>query len=243
MQVMLKSIVDRVFPERHVTLVSLRRNRKVRHLRLPRWVQVAALAGAVGGAGTLIALTADYVDEVGRVVQAKDDEVASKEAEALQAELSNADLRDIATHLQERHLAASRELDQLRARLSTMAAQNSALRGQLYTAELRARNLIEANDATSAQRTEMQQRLAAAEEQLGHQTAQRTGLSARMRHLEAEAATAADLKASLDGAEKRNQQALRDRDAAITERDRLKLQIAQLQRGADVAAAAPPPAN
>src|SRR5262249_10739027 len=144
----------------------------------------------------VVVATANYVDEMGRVVQAKDDEVATKEAEALQAELSNADLRDMVVRLQERNAAAARDLEQARGRLSTMAAQNSALRGQLYTAELRQRNLEATNDSVQAEGSEMKRRLLAAEEQLGHQTEQRTGLAARIHHLEAEASTAADLKAN-----------------------------------------------
>jgi murein DD-endopeptidase MepM/ murein hydrolase activator NlpD len=130
-----------------------------------------------------------------------------------------------------------------------MAAQNSALRGQLYTAELRMRNVEETNEASEAQGAEVKRRLAAAEEQLGHQTEQRVGLAARIHHLEAEASTAGDLKASLDGAEKRNQQVTRERDLLVAERDRLKRQLADLEQnnaeGNAVAVAEPasPPAR
>jgi murein DD-endopeptidase MepM/ murein hydrolase activator NlpD len=239
---LIKSAWERLFSERHVAVTSLRTDGKVRHLRLSRWAQLGAVALALGSAGGLIALTADYV-EVGRAVQAKDDEVANKEAEALQAELTSAQLREIVQHLQERSGAVSRELEDTRTRLASTAAQNSALRGQLYTAELRLRNVQDAKETLAGQREETQRRLEAAEKRLEKQAAwlrqdeaQRGGVAARLRRLEAQLAAASELKGNLETSEKRLQQ-------VVAERDRLKSRVGELERRLQTASARALPAQ
>lgn len=263
----LQAAWNRLFPERHIAVVSLRAHGRVRHLSVPGWLQVGAVVAVLGAGAGIVGLTAGYI-EFDRLVQAKEDEVANKEAEVLQAELSNADLREIIGRLQERNGVIGRELDQARLRLAATGAQSSALRGQLYTAELRLRNVEEASEQSAAQRDEALQRLAAAEEQLSNRSlqltqlgraldaartelrqtdSQRGSLAARLKQIETEAAsgakTTAQLRAAVEGAEKRMQQAAAERDGATAEREKLRSRVADLEQRLKLAGATMPSGN
>jgi murein DD-endopeptidase MepM/ murein hydrolase activator NlpD len=225
----LKARWDSLFPERHIVL---RGRRRTWHIRMTRGAQLAAIGALCGGAAVAAHLATGYI--------AFDRLVAAKQAEVLQAEMSNADLHALVGRLQER-------LDVVQARLTTMQSQAGTVRGQLYTTEMALR-------AAETARDEAQARIAATDEvvagraaqlaQLGRlieslrtelrQTdAQRSSTMARLRQAEADLqgvqAQLAQGRALAEGAQKKAQAVAGERDQAIAERDRLRQRVAELE--------------
>jgi murein DD-endopeptidase MepM/ murein hydrolase activator NlpD len=231
----------RFYSERHILI----RGTTVRHLRIPRWVPLAGLTATATAAVALI-YAAGWQSEGSRLLSFLKMQVALTAAEAEQAESTNADLREHVAFLEQRLAAATQQLSDAQGRLEEAAAQNATLRGQLYTAELRLAALEE-------QRDDAEQRLAAAEDAFAnkasefddltkavetatrHGDAQRTVLAGRLKLLEAEKAAAAqrvtEMKTALEAAEQKAR-------LAVSERDRMKTQVVQLEKGATAAATA-----
>jgi murein DD-endopeptidase MepM/ murein hydrolase activator NlpD len=227
--------------ERHILI---RGTATVRHLRVPGWVPAATVLGACAAALVAVQLGTGYVE--GRsILSFLQVEVALRQAEFEEAEHSNADLREHVAQLEQRLEAAKRELTDAQQRLAQAAEQNGELRGQLYTVELKLAALEE-------QRDEAQERLGAAEESFAaksaeldevaaaietaarHGDTQRTVLVGRLKLVEAEKEEAArrvdEMKRALAAAEKKA-------SVAFAERDRMKAQLAQLERDAPAEAA------
>jgi murein DD-endopeptidase MepM/ murein hydrolase activator NlpD len=250
----------RLFFERHI---FIRGTTGVRHVRVPPWLPAATLLATGAGIAGAAHVAAGYV-EVGRLLHLLRVEVAVKQVQVDAAENTKEDLREHVAALEERLAATTRDLEAVRQRLVDEAAQNTLLRGQLFTAELQLRNLEELNGEATLQRDEAHERLAAAEtayaeksaemsdlekslEAARHNETQRNVIAGRLKLLEGEREAAAqrvhELKSGLDAAEKKAAQAVAERDRAQRERDRMRTQLAELEkRVTTLAGAAPIPA-
>jgi murein DD-endopeptidase MepM/ murein hydrolase activator NlpD len=206
-----------------------------------------ASGAGLAGAGHL---AAGYF-EVGRVLELLQTEVAVKQVQVDLAENTKEDLREHVAALEERLAATRRDLEEAHQRLAEETAQNTILRGQVFTAELQLKNLEDMNGEATLQRDEAHERLAAAEtayaekaaemselekslEAVRHNETQRNVITGRLKLLESEREVAAgrvqELKAGLDAAEKRAAQAVAERDRAQRERDRMRSQLAELEK-------------
>ena len=160
----LKACWARILSERYIVY---RGSRGARHVRLSRATQLVSLAVLCGGVALVGHLATGYL--------AFDRMVAAKEAKAVEAEMSNAALRDRVIQLQLRLRAAQ---DQL----SSSMAVSDRMRGELYTTEMRVREAEAARDRALGQRDEALAKAAAEEETV----AARNGQIARLgRSLEA----------------------------------------------------------
>jgi murein DD-endopeptidase MepM/ murein hydrolase activator NlpD len=221
--------------ERHILI---RGTNKVRHLRIPGWVPAAGMVVSTAAAVALVNLASSYLE--GRnVLSFLKVEVALQQAEIVDAEESNADLREHVARLEQRLEAANRKLSETQGRLEQAAAQNSALRSQLYTAELRLSaleeqrddaqdRLVAAEEAFASKSAELDDLSAAIESAARHGDTQRTVLAGRLKLVEAEkeqaAQRVAEMKHALDAAERKAQ-------LAVAERDRARQQLARVEKG------------
>ena len=255
----LRRLLARLFFERHILI---RGTSGVRHVQVPPWLPAAALLASGAGIAGMAHVAAGYI-EGGQLLDLLRVEVAVKQVQVDFAENTKEDLREHVAALEERLAATTRDLEAVRERLVDEAAQNSQLRGQLFTTELQLRNLEELNGEATLQRDEAHERLAAAEtayteksaemsdlerslEAARHNETQRNVISGRLKLLESEREAAAqrvhDLKSGLDAAEKKAAQAVADRDRAQRERDRMRGQLAELEKRMTTLAAASPAA-
>jgi murein DD-endopeptidase MepM/ murein hydrolase activator NlpD len=217
------------------------------------------LLASVSGIAGVAHVATGYI-EVGRLLDLLRVEVAVKQVQVDAAENTKEDLREHVAALEERLAATTRDLEAVRQRLVDEAAQNSQLRGQLFTTELQLRNLEELNGEATLQRDEAHERLAAAEtayaeksaemsdlekslEAARHNETQRNVIAGRLKLLEGEREAAAqrvhELKSGLDAAEKKAAQAVAERDRAQRERDRMRAQLNELEKRVTTLAAAP----
>lgn len=141
----LKTGCNRLFADRHISVH--RGGAEARQVTIPRSAQVLAAVAAIAVAGAAAQIVIDYVHTTRKV--------AAKAAEAAQAELSNTDLRKLAARLQDQLRTTKGELGETQARLATMAAENSSLRGRIYTAELHARTLEDLQERAAAERVSL----------------------------------------------------------------------------------------
>jgi murein DD-endopeptidase MepM/ murein hydrolase activator NlpD len=232
----LKSSWERLFPERHIIL---RGRRRVWQLRLTRGTQLVVLAGC-GGAMATFAYGASGYAVSSRLI-------AAKAAEVVQAQLSNADLGELNHQLQDR-------LDAVQGKLGMAVAQAGAVRGDLYTAEMRLRAAEAARDLAMRQRDDAEARVTATAESLAARTAQidllgrtleslrtelrqsdaqRSATVARLHQLDGELQTsqaaAVQAKATAEAYAARGQLALAEREKTATDRDGLKARVAELE--------------
>jgi murein DD-endopeptidase MepM/ murein hydrolase activator NlpD len=154
----------RILPDRYIVY---RGSRGARQVRLSPAAQLVSLAAFCGGLALVGQLATGYF--------AFDRLVAAKEAEAVEAEMSNAELRDLVIRLQARlHTAQDR--------LAPSIAASDRMRGELYTTEMRLHEVEAARDRALKQRDEALAKAVAEEEVL----AARNGQIARLgRTLEA----------------------------------------------------------
>jgi murein DD-endopeptidase MepM/ murein hydrolase activator NlpD len=229
----------RFFSERHILI---RGTTKVRHLRVPRWIPALGVAGAAVAAVALVHAGSNYFE--GRsVLSLLKVDAALRQAEIQDAEDANADLREHVARLELRLAVANRQLSETQGQLRQAAAQNGELRGRLYTAELKLSGLEEqrddaqdrllaAEEAFASKSAEFVDLTAAIETAARHGDTQRTVLAGRLKLVEAEKEAAAKhvaaMKEALAAAEKKAQQ-------AVAERDRMKQQLAHVEKGAPVA--------
>jgi murein DD-endopeptidase MepM/ murein hydrolase activator NlpD len=231
----------RLYSERQILI----RGTTVRQLRIPRWVPLAGLTATATAAVALIYVVG-LQSEGSRLLSFLKVQVALNAAEVEQAESTNADLREHVAFLEERLAAATQQLSDAQGRLEEAAAQNATLRGQLYTAELKLAALEEqrddaeqrflaAEEAFANKASELDDLAKAVETATRHGDTQRTVLAGRLKLVEAEKAAAAqrvaEMKTALEAAEKKAR-------LAVSERDRMKSQVVQLEKGATAAATA-----
>jgi murein DD-endopeptidase MepM/ murein hydrolase activator NlpD len=229
----LSSRWEKLFPERHIVLHGRGGERRI---RLGRGTQLAVVAVICVGAAFVAQLATGYA--------AIDRLVAAKEAEVLQAEMSNQELRDLAIRLRTR-------LETVQTRLGATLVDANTIRGQLYTTEMRLRAVEEARETSLRLRDDALAKAAAEEEVIAARTgqiallgrtleavrgelrqadAQRSTTMVRLHQAEAELRT---LQAQLSQARTVAEVAEKRALVVGTERDRLR------QRMADLAVAEP----
>jgi murein DD-endopeptidase MepM/ murein hydrolase activator NlpD len=237
-----RQILKRVFAERRIAIQS---RGKARHLNLTRGAQIAGLCVLLVGVSGAARMTASYV------VAAR--KMAHKEAAIAQAEMSNSDLRNLVTELQQRLVAVT--------------ADNAAMRKDMRVADQRMRAVDETRTMLQAQREDAQNRLKGAEDALNAKASlmarvshsldaaktdlkmteqQRLGLTARVRQLETDLQEATDrvaqLKTNSGSVEQKLQQVSADRAKVVAERDRLSARLASLDIARNDGPAAKPAA-
>ncbi len=179
--------------------------------------------------------------------------VAEKEAAVVRAETANADLQDAVSGLRDKLALAVRDREQSEERSSALVSQADSLRGLLSTAEAKLRSLDDrsrvpqqrgdipppptAFDETLAKAGSVGQLPSALEQSqrdLHQAEAQRATLAARLGKIQAdyneEQARYGQYKANLAAAVKKLQQVSAERDKALSERDRLRARIAELEQ-------------
>jgi murein DD-endopeptidase MepM/ murein hydrolase activator NlpD len=199
---------SRLFPE---ICIHIRTGSRSLQIPLPPVLQIAAVSAA-----TMIAIALSYfgISRIGY-----DRLVADRGAAVVRAETANADLQDETARLRDGLAAALRDREEAEARLSALAPDN-------------------AHDRVFRQPGDSQQQLMQALEQsqreLHRVEAQRATLAARLSKAEAgsagQPAPRDQYKASLEAATKKLLQVSADRDKAVSERDRLRARIAELEQ-------------
>jgi murein DD-endopeptidase MepM/ murein hydrolase activator NlpD len=230
------------FPE---ICIRLRMGNRSSQTLLPPVVQIAAVSAVIVVAAALSYLS---VTRIGY-----DRVVADKEAAVVRAETVNADLQDAVSRLRDKLALAVRDREQTEERSSGLVSQADSLRGLLSTAEAKLRSLDDrsrvpqqrgeiqppptAFDETVAKAGSVGQMPPALEQiqrELRQAEAQRAALAARLGKIQADyheqQARSGQYKANLDAAVKKLQQVSAERDRALSERDRLRGRIAELEQ-------------
>lgn len=235
-------LARRLFSERQIVIRSKGR---IRYLTLSRRWIIAGCCVVLVGASGMGRVVVGYV-MASRVV-------ADKEAQVAQAEMSNSDLRNLVSQLQDR--------------LAVASAQNEALRKDLDATETRLQAIDASQAVALAQREEAQNRLKAVQDSLSAKSEQIRGLEAtksdlkqtkeqsaelagRLRQLETELEDAKNqsvrYKASWESAENKVQEGAAEREKVIAERNGLLGRLAVLRQSqqdkASVIEPAPAPA-
>ncbi len=230
------------FPE---ICIHLRTGKRSSQTLLPPVVQIAAVSAVIVVAAALLYLS---VTRIGY-----DRVVADKEAAVVRAETANADLQDAVSGLRDKLALAVRDREQTEERSSALVSQADSLRGLLSTAEAKLRSLDDhsrvpqqrgdiqppptAFDETVAKAGSVGQlpmALDQTQRELHQAEAQRATLAARLSKIQADyneqQARFGQYKVSVEAAIKKLQQVSAERDKALSERDRLRARIAELEQ-------------
>jgi murein DD-endopeptidase MepM/ murein hydrolase activator NlpD len=238
------SLVRRAFAERHI---EIRSKGRVRQITLSRsWQVVGLLTALVLVAGT-VRLAAGYVNAHRRM--------AHKEAEVVKAEASKNDLNSLVDQLRQRLIQADRDMAQVRERLADIAAQNAALRTDLFATDTRLRQIDRTRSELTAERDEAQEKLKSAESALSAKSnelahmgrgldstktdlaeteQERAELGDRLHKLEGELEDATNqsvqYKTSWEAAQRKLEALADEREKVVSERDGLLGRLAALQQ-------------
>ncbi len=210
---------------------------------VPPAVQIAAVSAAI-----LVTVALCYL---GVSRNRQDRLIADKEGAVIRAETANADLQDEVVTLRDKLAHAGRARDQFEAQASASMSQVNSLQSLLSTAEAKLRSLDDSHNRGAPERFEAQQHSASGEaattaiarlkqalershRDLHRAETQRATLVARLSKLETDRgdppARQGRYKARLEATEKKLQQVSADRDKAVSERDRLRARIAELDQ-------------
>jgi len=230
------------FPE---ICIHLRTGKRSSQTLLPPVVQIAAVSAVIVVAAALFYLG---VTRIGY-----DRVAADREAAVVRAETANADLQDTVSGLRDKLALAIWDREQWEERSSALASQADSLRGLLSTAEAKLRLPDDhsrvpqqggdiqpppiAFDATATKAGSVGQLppgLDQTRRELHQAEAQRATLAARLSKIQADyheqQARYGQYKANLEAAVKKLQQVSAERDRALSERDRLRARIAELEQ-------------
>jgi murein DD-endopeptidase MepM/ murein hydrolase activator NlpD len=238
-----RQIVKRVFQERRIAIQS---RGNARYLHLTRNAQIAGLCVFLVGVSAVARMSASYV------VAAR--KMAHKEAAIVQAEMSNSDLRNLVSELQQRLAAATadnaamhKDMRLTEQRMRVVDETRAMLQAQREDAQNRLKGAEDALNAKSGQVARVSRRLDTLKTDLKLTEQQRLGLTARVRQLETDLREAtqqvAQLKGNSEALEQKLQVVSTDRAKIMAERDRLSNRLATLETARTESSAAPKAAD